>query len=179
MRKKYTDETYLKGVSKCNIKTQKLDEENAYIVIKEIIDIDEPFLKRVTLIDNGFYVIEYTPLDSLYNARAFLDNQLNTISYYFDISLGNGVENGRPYYDDLYLDIVYGVDTDKQPKVLDEDELKIALATNMITQEQYDLANNICNQLLQEIRENKNKFINMDKKSIIRSIKKNEIDNRF
>ena len=36
MRKKYTDETYLKGVSKYNVTTKKLKDDNAYIVIKHI-----------------------------------------------------------------------------------------------------------------------------------------------
>lgn len=133
MRKKYTDETYLRGVSKYDVTTKKLKGQDTYIVIKKIQEVDEPFIRNVTLIDNGYYIVEYTPLNRLYNARAFIDNELKTISYYFDISLGNGLENGRPYYDDLFLDIVYGADTNNNIKVLDEDELLDALEKGIIS----------------------------------------------
>lgn len=171
MKKKYTDETYLKGVSKYNVIIKELKEQNAYVVVKKILAIDEPFIINVTLIDDGYYIIEYTPVDKFYNARAFIDRKLNTISYYFDISLGNGVDNGRPYYDDLYLDIVCGEETNHKPKVLDEDELRDALENGKITNEQFDLANTVCSKLMEEIQNNENIFINMNKKEIITNCK--------
>ena len=174
MRKKYTDETYLKGVSKYNVTTKKLKDDNAYIVIKHILEIDKPFIKNAKLIDNGYYILEYTPLDRLYNARAFIDDKLNTISYYFDISLSNGVENGRPYYDDLFLDIIYGQNIENDIKILDEDELLEAFKKGIITKKEFDLAHNICSELFEEIKNNNNLFINMDKKKIIKSINKKD-----
>lgn len=176
MRKKYTDETYLKGVSRYSVATKKLKGQDTYIVIKNILEIDEPFIKNATLIDSGYYILEYTPIDKLYNARVFLDNELNTISYYFDISLGNGLENGRPYYDDLYLDIVCGADTDNNIRVLDEDELLEALERGAITKKEFDLAHSVCTKLLEEIKNNRNPFINMNKKQIIKQM--NKMDGR-
>ena len=101
---------------------------------------------------------------------AFIDNELKTISYYFDISLGNGLENGRPYYDDLFLDIVYGADTNNNIKVLDEDELLDALEKGIITKKEFDLAHSVCAGLAKEIMENRNAFVNMNKKEIISHI---------
>lgn len=176
MRKKYTDETYLRGVSKYNVTTRKLKGQDTYIVVKNILEIDEPFIKSTTLIDNGYYILEYTPIDKLYNARAFIDSELNTISYYFDISLGNGIENGRPYYDDLFLDIVYGTDTDNNVKVLDEDELLEALERGTITKKEFDLAHSVCAELVEEIKDNRNSFINKNKKEIIRRIQMLEVE---
>ena len=179
MRKKYTDKTYLKGVSRYSVATRKLKGQDTYIVVKNILEIDEPFIKNVTLIDNGYYILEYTPIDKLYNARAFIDKELNTVSYYFDISLGNGVENGRPYYDDLFLDIVYGADTDNNVKVLDEDELLEALDRGAITKKEFDLAHSVCTKLVEEIKDNRNSFINMNKKEIIGHIQMLEIGDLF
>lgn len=179
MRKKYTDKTYLKGVSRYSVATRKLKGQDTYIVVKNILEIDEPFIKNVTLIDNGYYILEYTPIDKLYNARAFIDKELNTVSYYFDISLGNGVENGRPYYNDLFLDIVYGADTDNNVKVLDEDELLEALDRGAITKKEFDLAHSVCTKLVEEIKDNRNSFINMNKKDIIRHIQMLEIGDIF
>lgn len=170
MRKKYTDETYLRGVSEYKLLKKEIKEQNAYIVIKNIIEIDKPFIKKEVLIDNGYYIIEYTPMDKLYNARAFLDKNLNTICYYFDISLGNGIDNGKPYYDDAFLDIVCGLDTDNTIKILDEDELIEAFQKHQISKYEYDLAKKVCKELVNEIHENKNIFINMDKKEMIKKL---------
>lgn len=51
--------------------------------------------------------MEFTPLNQFYNARVFLDRDANVIEYYFDISNGNGAEDNIPYYNDLYLDVIY------------------------------------------------------------------------
>lgn len=179
MRKKYADETYLRGVAKYKVITKELKKQNAYIVLKKIVEIDKPFIKKSILIDNGYYVMEYTPMDKLYNARAFIDKNLNAVSYYFDISLGNGVDEGRPYYDDLFLDIIYGTETENTVKILDEDELQVALENGQITQQDYDLAHSVCNELANEIQENKNKFINTDKKQLIKILEALEVDNRI
>ena len=179
MRKKYTDETYLKGVTKCQIITKKLKKQNAYIVLKKIEKIDKPFVKESTLIDNGYYVLEYTPMDKNYNARAFIDKDLNTISYYFDITLSNGVDEGRPYYDDLFLDIIYRKDADPAMRIVDEDELAEALEDGTIKQNDYDLAHNVCDNLSEEIQNNKNVFINVDKKRIIKEIELQDKKNGF
>ena len=170
MRKKYADETYLRGVTQYHVVTKELKKQNAYIVLKKIIEIDKPFVKNFTLIDNEYYIMEYTPMDKLYNARAFIDENLNTISYYFDISLGNGVDDGRPYYDDLFLDIIYGNETDNTVEILDEDELQEALESGKITKQDYDLAQSVCNKLADEIQKNKNIFINTDKKQLIKML---------
>lgn len=167
MRKKYTEETYLKGVSKYKIIKKELKQTNAYIVLKKIIKIDKPFVKNVTLIDDGYYIMEYTPMNKLYNVRAFINKDLKTIGYYFDISLGNGCDEGKPYYDDLFLDIIYGIETNNIVKVLDEEELLEALVSGQITKQNYDLANKVCQELVEEIQENKNWFINIDKKELI------------
>lgn len=176
MRKKYTDETYLRGVTQYNVIKKELKNQNAYIVLKKIIEIDEPFVKNSTLIDNGYYIMEYTPMDKLYNARVFIDKNLNAVSYYFDISLGNGVNDGRPYYDDLFLDIIYGTETNNTVKILDEDELQKALESGQITKQNYDLAHSTCRELVDEIQENRNFFINTDKKQIIKMLEKLELN---
>ena len=179
MRKKYTDETYLKGVTQCQIIKKELKEQNAYIVLKKIIKIDKPFVKGMTLINDGYYIMEYTPMDKLYNARAFIDKNLNTISYYFDISLGNGVDDGRPYYDDLFLDIICSAETNNTVEILDEDELQEALEIGQIKKQDYDLAHSVCNELIDEIQQNRNVFINANKKQIIKKLEKLELDNRI
>ncbi len=172
MRKKTISKTYMRGVTDWEFISIKRKEENFHICIKKINEVDKPFIldrygKETAFIDNGYYIVEFTPLNELYNARAFLDKNLDIIGYYFDISLENGVEDCIPYYDDLYLDVIY----DGKPKFVieieDKDELEEALNSGKITQEQYDLANKKCSDLVEEIVSNRNIFINMNIKDLI------------
>lgn len=172
MRKKFTSKTYLRGVSDWDFVMQKQKSENYYLSIKKINEIDQPFIvdisgQSVVYIDNGYYIVEFTPLEQFYNVRVFLDRNVEVLGYYFDISRGNGVEENIPYYDDLYLDIIHCPADNDFTVIVDEDELLDALNTGKITREEFDLANEVCSKLFEEILANKNIFINMDKKELI------------
>lgn len=172
MRKKLTSKTYLRGVSDWDLIIQKRKSENYYITIKRINEIDKPFVVDITgknkvCLDNGYYLIEFTPLDKYYNVRIFLDKDSNITGYYFDISRGNGVEENIPYYDDLYLDIIYCPDDNNFITIVDEDELLEALKKGEITKEEFDLAKDVCSKLFEEIQTKKNMFVNMNKKELI------------
>lgn len=168
MRKKYTSKMYMRGVTDWNLLITKSEEQNFYIVIKKVNKIDESFIVNdKVFIDNGYYIMEFTPLEQFYNVRVFLDSNANIVGYYFDISAGNGEENNIPYYDDLYLDVIYYPNEVGSIKVEDEDELLEALNNGLITIEEYNLACNMCENLIEEIKKNENIFINMDKKKLI------------
>ena len=139
---------------------------------KKINEIDQPFIvdisgQSVVYIDNGYYIVEFTPLEQFYNVRVFLDRNAEVLGYYFDISRGNGVEENIPYYDDLYLDIIHCPADNGFTVIDDEDELLEALNTGKITREEFDFANEVCSKLFEEIQANKNIFVNMDKKELI------------
>ena len=167
MKRKYMSNTYMKGVSDWELVIIKKEKEKYYITIKKINIIDKAFtIKDKVLIDNGYYIIEFTPLDQFYNVRVFIDKNSKLVGYYFDIVASNGEENNIPYYDDLYLDVIYFPD-DNFIKIDDENELLEALNDKKTTQEQYDLAYNTCNKLVNEIKEKQNVFVNMDKKELL------------
>ena len=172
MRKKSISKTYIRGVTDWDFIIIKRKEENYYLSIKRINEIDQAFIiekfgQKTVFMDNGYYIVEFTPLNQFYNGRVFLDKSANVIGYYFDMSLGNGVEDNIPYYDDLYLDVIYSQNQNGIIELEDENELLEALNSGKITQEQYDLANETCSNLIEEIKKDKNIFINMDKKELI------------
>ena len=163
----------MRGVSDWDLVIVKRKLEDYYLTIKRINEIDKPFIvnesgRDITYIDNNYYIIEFTPLNQFYNVRVFLDKNTNIIGYYFDISRGNGVEENIPYYDDLYLDIIYSPSNNNFISIDDEDELLEALNTGKITMEEFNLAKGICSSLVDEIKQNKNIFVNMDKKALIK-----------
>lgn len=172
MRKKALSKTYMRGITDWDMIFLKREKEEYYITIKKVNKIDQPFVvqefgKNMVFIDNGYYIFEFTPLNQFYNARVFLDRNAEVIGYYFDISRGNAVEDNIPYYDDLYLDVVYFPNENDLIEVLDEDELLNALNEGKITTEEYELAKKTGAKLIDEIQKKQSLFVNMNKKTLI------------
>ena len=162
-RKKYIYKTYLRDVNKYQYNFFEDKNNKCYISIKKILEIESPFYAQQggCLIDNNYYIIEVIPLNENYCIRIFIDDKKNIILYYFDITKENGFDKhyNSPFYDDLYLDVVL---KDSNIRVLDEDELKIALEENNINNEEYELAINTKNELIKSLKNNTNKFMKID-----------------
>lgn len=149
-------------------------ELNSYITLKEVNAVSKVHTvpingKWTTKLDRKYTIIEYTPLDKLYNVRVHINDKLEILEYYFDIILENEIRTiegeNVPFYNDLYLDVIYytpnSARNDKGFILLDDrDELENALRIDKIDQEEYNLSYNIANSLMEEILEGKNKFIN-------------------
>lgn len=162
MKKKIISNTYLRDVEKYQIKIF-LDEEDYYVSVKKLISVREKFIikENITVMDNGYYIFEVIPKNENYAMRLFLDENKNPLEYYFDITKNNELyENTKiPCYDDLYLDITY---MNNEINILDEDELIEAYKNNDITKEDLDLVYKIKDKLINEIKLNTNKLMNID-----------------
>ena len=167
MRKKLISKTYLRDIDKYKLDIY-YDKDNYYLSIKKIIHTNTPFIlpNGVRLIDNDFYIVEVIPKNENYTMRVYFNKQKERVGYYFDISLENGVdeESNIPYYSDLYLDVAI---TNGDIEVLDADELEDALKNKVITKKQYDLANNVKDNLLESIKNNNNIFMHLDLESYL------------
>lgn len=161
MRKKFISKTYLRGVSEYELKIL-FDKEDYYLSIKKILKIEEPFIiQGRTLMDNGYYVAEVLPKKENYAMRVFFNDKKERLEYYFDITLENGMDEDTniPYYVDLYTDVTIG---DGKVEVLDEDELQDALDNKVITIEQFHLANNTRDILLESIKKDTNPYMKIE-----------------
>ena len=167
MRKKLLSKTYLRDALKYEIKFF-VGGEKCNIAVKKLIKLKEPFVisSGKTLMDDGYYIIEVVPHDENYGMRVYLDDKKNILQFYFDISLGNGVdeETKIPYYDDLFTDVTI---TDGKVAVLDEDELLDALNSGRISKDDFDLANRATEKLLAEIEAGTNEYMKMDFESLL------------
>ena len=159
MRKRLLTKKYLRDIKEYTIKIIK--DKEVYVCIKEIINTEKPFSTStgLCLVNNGYHIIEILPMNEKFCVRAFLNEKNEILQKYIDISLGNGIdeETNIPYYDDIFLDIII---TDDEVYIDDKDELEKAYKNNEITEEIYNEANTICNQLLTEL--NTNKYIVKD-----------------
>lgn len=134
------DEDFFKGYA-CSLKLQNI--ENPLVVNNG--------KETVCIKDNDYEWIEVYPENGKYAITIMFDDNNNLIEWYFDISKNVGIENGIPYEDDLYLDMVITPNGEKL--VIDEDELLEARDKGDITQEDVDSAY----QTLSELEE---KYVN-------------------
>ena len=163
---KFTTNTYMREALKYEIKI--ISEEDYFITIKKYLSMSDKFvINNTTLLDNNYYLVEITPLKEKYNIRFYVDDKLNIIDYYIDITYENGIKYKIPYYVDLYLDIIHYPDTG-EVTFYDEDELKSALDNKLISKKDYNMAYKVGNKLLKEIQNKTNKYLNID---IIKYIK--------
>lgn len=165
MKRKFVTNTYLRGIDNYMLMQFEDDNLDCYSVIKKVNSIDKPYIsvrngKDVCLIKEGFYMIEYLPKSEHYEVRVFLDENKNAVSYYIDIIDKIGFEEGKGlYYDDLYLDIT--IDEGDSVKVWDEDELEKAIEEDDdVDKEKYDMAYDTLKNLLTQIANGSNKYIN-------------------
>lgn len=163
MKKKLLSNTYLNEAEKYQIKFY-LDESDKYIVVKKLIKLSKKFIikNNITLMDNGYYLIEIVPKNKNYALRIFLNEQKEPVEYYIDITKENGIDKDTkiPYFIDLYLDII--IQNNGEVNIIDEDELKDALKNSDITEDDYQLAQCVKENLLKEIDENNNDLINLN-----------------
>ncbi|NMA50594.1 MAG: DUF402 domain-containing protein [Mollicutes bacterium] len=166
MKKKLLSKTYLRDVTKYEIKFD-LSNDDYYLAVKKLIET-KPFIltNGLKVMDKGYYILELLPKNENYSLRVYFNENKEILEYYIDISLNNGMDEECriPYYDDLYIDITIVKD---KVEVLDEDELEEALQSGLISKEKYELAHKVKNQLLKEIKDKSNKYINMDLKSLL------------
>lgn len=108
--------------------------------------------KGKVIIDNDYKLLEFYDYSSKIKLSAFYDKNNEIIECYFDIAKKIGKENGVPYEDDLYLDII--VRPDGKIILLDEEELREALKRFEITKTEYEMAYEEANKLIMLLKSN-------------------------
>jgi uncharacterized protein len=157
MKRKSTDRTYLKRVIDRDFISINVDDYDfkGYITLFKMNKVTQDCIikygkKNICVINNGYKMMQYVPLNENYTLTAFFDKNNRLVQWYFDITYRNGMDDdGIPFYDDLYLDIVILPPLDIY--LLDEDELDEARDTKEINEEQYNLAYDVTNRLMNDI----------------------------
>ncbi|WBW96450.1 DUF402 domain-containing protein [Oceanirhabdus sp. W0125-5] len=133
--------------------------------VKQKITVDYE-QSDLCLLDDGYKCLMFLPDDEKWCVSAVYDTSDKIVEWYFDITKENSIdEHGNPFYDDLYLDIA--VSPEFKIAILDEDELKEALESGIITKGDYDMAYNTCNKIIKDIIPNKDFLISFFNKYLI------------
>lgn len=114
-----------------------------YACFIKIKDVKKPLIvyngtNNICIKDENYEWFEVYPDNGKYAITIMFDDNNNLIEWYFDISKKVGVENGIPFEDDLYLDMIITPTGEKI--VIDENELLEAFNNGNITQEDVDSA---------------------------------------
>jgi len=87
---------------------------------------------ELCLLDDGYKCLMFLPDNEKWCVSAVYNTSGEIVEWYFDMTKVNSIDDkGNPFYDDLYLDIA--VSPDFKIVILDEDELKEALESKIIT----------------------------------------------
>ncbi len=154
MKKKFLDGSeidknwLLKHSSKCEFIN------NAYLSLVNIEEVEFEITvdydsSDTCLIGNGYKCMMYMPLEEKWCLSVFINRENEIVEWYFDMTKENAVENDKPYFIDLYLDIA--VSHEGKIAILDEDELSCALEEGIIEKEDYKLAKDTCDHVLRKI----------------------------
>ena len=134
-----------------------------YIGILEIEKVTEKQIWKfndedIIVCDNGLKWLSILPQNDFYCITAMMDENDDILLWYIDMIAEQGIDiDSIPYFDDLYLDLV--VYPTGMIKVDDMDELEEALARKEITEEQFNLAINTSNKLINGLLSDIDSFI--------------------
>ncbi|MEN2466228.1 DUF402 domain-containing protein [Ornithinibacillus sp. JPR2-1] len=128
-----------------------------YMTLLDVIKVSEPLIIRYgegerCIVDDGYQWLFQFPEDQHHTVTTTFNSAGEIVQWYIDICVATGLENGVPWMDDLFLDIV--ILPTGQVIVLDEDELDEALANGVISKALYELAWKEVNRLLPLIERN-------------------------
>lgn len=121
------------------------------VYLQDFKKVSSPMILPKGLIfgDTGYKWIEFYNYDSRIRLTAVYDNNLDIVEWYFDIAREIGKENGVPYEDDMYLDVV--LTPEGKVILLDEDEFEDGFNRFEFTKEEYDEAYRIRDELANKI----------------------------
>lgn len=172
MRRKNIDIRDWERIEKIKDVVYKKSEDifKGYVCVSLIEKVYEKFVcnlgeRQFCLIDDGYTWIRHQPLQKNWVLSTMLDDKKNIIEWYFDITKENSVdEDGCPYYDDLYLDVV--VLPSGEIVLLDEDELEDALNRGEITKDEFALAYSTANEIMNSMAKDVQGLIDLGKKDL-------------
>ncbi|SHJ06681.1 hypothetical protein SAMN02745163_01224 [Clostridium cavendishii DSM 21758] len=135
---------------------------NGYASVICVEKVREPLIKNMfgkdyCLVDDGYIWLEIVPLEGNYVITTMYNSNKEIVQWYFDITKNKGItEEGIPFFDDLFLDVV--ILPNSKVLLLDEDELKEALDNGEITKQEFDMAYKEAKEVMESIALDINKL---------------------
>lgn len=160
LKKRYADRHIGNRATKTDFRNISVQDNNfkGDIYFYNFIEVQDKILipNGKTIVDNNYKWLEFYEYSSRVKLTAIYDENNEIVEWYFDVARKIGQENGIPYEDDMYLDVV--VTPEGNVILLDEDELKDAYNRREMTKDEFDEVYKIAYDLMEQLRNNKEKL---------------------
>lgn len=153
LKKRYAIASNNKDILESDFKNIRIEDEEfkgniSLLTIKKVkkewrIDVEER-----CILANNYNWLEIYPDGKNFCITTMFDENDNIAEWYFDIAREIGEDDGIPYEDDLYLDVV--IVPDGRIHILDEDELKNAYVRKEVSKEEYEMAYIVANKIIEK-----------------------------
>lgn len=157
LKKRPADGRTVKNILKSTFKVIHIQEERfqGSVALLEIKQVEKDWYveeyKRRCILADGYYWLQFYLKNKNYCITAMYNDKKKIVEWYIDIARKIGEENGIPYQDDLYLDVV--ILPTGQTILLDEEELQEAYEKLEVTQKEYEMAYEITNKIIKQAKE--------------------------
>jgi uncharacterized protein len=132
----------------------------------KVIKINQPLYvlygdKKVCIVDEGYTWLQHFPDGARHSVTTMFNAAGEIVQWYIDICYQNGIENDRPWMDDLFLDIIILPTGEVFEK--DADELEVALSSGVIDEELYIAAISEASTIKNQLETNKFELLHLTK----------------
>ncbi|WP_161952955.1 DUF402 domain-containing protein [Paenibacillus sp. EZ-K15] len=166
MKRKYADRIDWRRVVSRNFKCVYMEEQvfKGYVTLLSLHQVEKRLFvqyqdEELCIAADGYFWLQQFPVNSNFCVTTMLNQNHEVVQWYIDISRTNGIsDEGIPYWDDVYLDVI--VLPDGNFFIKDEDELEEALRQGHIERQDYRLAKETAEKIKLEIRSGENMVIN-------------------
>ncbi|PYI55479.1 DUF402 domain-containing protein [Paenibacillus flagellatus] len=146
MKRKFADRPFWPRIESRRYAQKRVDDESfrGYTSLLALDRVREPLVveaggRPLRVADDGYVWLQLFPDGGKHTLTAMFDDRRTVRQWYFDIVKRVGVSaEGIPYWDDLYLDVVAA--NEREPYLIDADELDDALARGLVTGADYRAA---------------------------------------
>ena len=160
LKKRYADRHVGNRATKTDFRNITVQDNNfkGDIYFYNFLEVQDKILipNGKTIVDNNYKWLEFYNYSSRVKLTAIYDENNEIVEWYFDVAREIGKENGVPFEDDMYLDVV--VTPEGDVILLDEDEFKEAYDKKEMTKAEFDEAYKIAYDLMEQLRNNKDKL---------------------
>ncbi|MFD2612133.1 DUF402 domain-containing protein [Paenibacillus gansuensis] len=161
MKRKFSDRANWRRIVNKTYASVRLNEDRfkGYVTFYQIHQLREPLWKeymqsRLCLADEGFVWLQHFPENEKYVVTTMFNAQLQVVQWYIDICKEQGLtDQGVPWFDDLFLDVI--ILPGGEVLLVDEDELEEAYDHGEITKQDFDTAKEEAQRLLESIHTGK------------------------
>ncbi|OAI89646.1 hypothetical protein AYO36_05710 [Exiguobacterium sp. KKBO11] len=158
IKKRYANRRDWRRITQRHYVQEQVENElfKGHVTLLQLIEVASPLDVRygdetIRIADAGYVWVQQFPSDAHHAVTSMFDATGQLVQTYIDICLRTGVEDGRIYWEDLFLDLI--ALPSGQVLLVDADELEAAREQGDVSQAEYALALAEAKQLQKQLQD--------------------------